>query len=86
MTPIFQRKRDPANIGRRCRSATLKDLAQELKLDWDTVETLEKQYMAAQLAKAGTPGPKVIGIDEISIRKGHTYRIVVSDLVRGRPI
>jgi transposase len=24
--------------------------------------------------------------DEISIRKGHTYRIVVSDLVRDRPI
>ncbi|MBE7444893.1 MAG: transposase [Planctomycetia bacterium] len=30
--------------------------------------------------------PRVIGIDEISIRKGHTYRIVVSDLERGRPI
>jgi transposase len=28
----------------------------------------------------------VIGIDEISIRKGHTYRIVVSDLERRRPI
>ena len=42
--------------------------------------------MAAQLAKAGRPGPKVIGIDEISIRKRHTYRIVVSDLIRGRPI
>jgi transposase len=28
----------------------------------------------------------VIGVDEISIRKGHDYRIVVSDLVRGRPI
>ena len=28
----------------------------------------------------------MIGIDEISVRKGHTYRIVVSDLVRGRPI
>ena len=28
----------------------------------------------------------MIGIDEISIRKGHTYRIVVSDLLRGRPI
>ena len=37
-------------------------------------------------ARAGTPGPKVIGIDEIAIRKGHSYRIVVSDLVRGRPI
>lgn len=34
----------------------------------------------------GTPGPKVIGIDEISIKKGHSYRIVVSDLVRRRPI
>jgi transposase len=34
----------------------------------------------------GTPGPTVIGIDEISVRKGHDYRIVVSDLVRERPI
>ena len=64
----------------------IRDRAKELHLDWDTVKTLEKQYMRAQLAKAGTPGPKAIGIDEISIRKGHTYRIVVSDLLRRRPI
>jgi len=57
-----------------------------LKLDWHTVKALEKQYMRAQLQRAGTPGPKAIGIDEVSIRKGHTYRIVVSDLLRGRPI
>ncbi len=82
----FYTKRFAYYVGRRCRSATIKDIAQELKLDWDTVKTLEKQYMAAQLAKAGRPGPKVIGIDEISIRKGHTYRIVVSDLIRKRPI
>jgi transposase len=42
--------------------------------------------MRAQLAKAGKPRPKVIGIDEISIRKGHTYRVVVSDLEKSRPI
>jgi transposase len=42
--------------------------------------------MREQLRRAGTPGPKVIGIDEVSIRKGHTYRIVVSDLLRRRPI
>jgi len=47
---------------------------------------LDKQYMEAQLKRVGTPGPQVIGIDEMSIRKGHDYRIVVSDLVRGRPI
>jgi transposase len=28
----------------------------------------------------------VIGIDEVSLRKVHRYRIVVSDLGRGRPI
>jgi transposase len=82
----FYTKRFAHYVGRRCRSATIKDIAEELKLDWDTVKTLEKQYMRAPLVKAGTPGPKVIGIDEIAIRKGHTYRIVVSDLVRGRPI
>ena len=82
----FYTKRFAYYVGRRCRSATIKDIAEELKLDWHAVKELDKQYMAAQLAKAGSPGPKVIGIDEISISKRHTYRIVVSDLVRGRPI
>ncbi len=83
--PLYT-KRFAFYVGRRCRSATIKDVARELRLDWHTVKQLEKQYMAAQLARAGKPGPKAIGVDEISIRKGHTYRIVVSDLIRGRPI
>jgi transposase len=73
-------------VGRRCRSTSIKDVAAEMHLDWHAVKELEKQYMRDQLKRAGTPGPKVIGIDEISIRKGHTYRIVVSDLERRRPI
>ena len=73
-------KRFAYYVGRRCRAATIKDVAADLKLDWHTVKTLDQQYMEAQLARAGTPGPQVIGIDEIAIRKGHTYRIVVSDL------
>jgi transposase len=82
----FYTKRFAYYVGRRCRTATVKDVAKELKLDWHTVKQLDKQYMKAQLAKAGKPQPKVIGIDEISIRKGHTYRIVVSDLEKSRPI
>jgi transposase len=61
-------------------------VAKEFHLNWKTVKALEKQYMQEQLRRAGTPGPKIIGIDEVSIRKGHTYRIVVSDLERKRPI
>ena len=78
--PLYT-KRFAYFVGRRCRQATIKDVAKELALDWHTVKALEMQYMGAQLARAGTPGPQVIGID---IRKGHTYRIVVSDLVRGQ--
>ena len=79
--PLYT-KRFAHYVGRRCRSAAIKDIADELKLDWDTVKTLEKQYMQAQLERAGKPGPKAIGVDEISVRKGHSYRIVVSDLIR----
>ena len=79
-------KRFAFEVGRRCRSASIRDVANELRLDWHTVKELDKQYMRAQLAKAGTPAPSVIGIDEVSIRKGHDYRIVVSDLLRARPI
>jgi transposase len=83
--PLYT-KRFAYFFGRRCRGATIKDVAEELKLDWHTVKTLDQQYMEAQLERAGRPGPQVIGVDEIAIRKGHSYRIVVSDLLRGRPL
>jgi transposase len=82
----FYSKRFAFYIGRRCRDSSIQDVAREFHLDWKTVKTLEKQYMREQLRRAGNPRPKVIGIDEVSIRKGHTYRIVVSDLERKRPI
>jgi len=82
----FYTKRFVYYVGRCCRAATIKDIAEELKLVWHTVKERGKPYMTAQLSKAGRPGPKVIGVDEISIRKRHTYRIVVSDLLRRRPI
>jgi len=82
----FYTKRFAFFVGRRCRASTIKDVAREFQLDWHSVKELEMQYMREQLRRAGLPGPKVIGVDEISIRKGHTYRIVVSDLLRCRPI
>lgn len=82
----FYTKRFAFFVGRRCRVATIKDVAKETHLDWRAIKSLEMQYMREQLRRAGTPAPRAIGIDEISIRKGHTYRIVVSDLGRMRPI
>ena len=82
----FYTKRFAFFVGRRCRSMTIKDVAEETRLDWKTIKNLDTQYMCEQLRRAGKPTPKVVGIDEVSIRKGHTYRIVVSDLQRRRPI
>jgi len=82
----FYTKRFAWHIGRRCRQSSISDVPREFKLNWQTVKSLDMQYMAEQLKRVGLPGPKAIGIDEISIRKGHTYRIVVSDLIRKRPI
>jgi len=82
----FYTKRFADYVGRRCRDSSLKAVAQELRLDWKTVKELDKQYMREQLRRVGCPAPLVLGIDEVSIRKGHTYRIVVSDLLRERPI
>ena len=45
-----------------------------------------KDSAIEQLKQAGKPAPRVIGIDEISIKKRHQYRIIVSDLERGRAI
>jgi transposase len=83
--PFFT-KRFAYYVGRRCRGSSIQDIAEELHLDWRTVKALEMQYMREMLRRIGTPGPEVIGLDEISVRKGHDYRIVVSDLGRRRAI
>ena len=82
----FSTKRFAFYVGRRCRAPPIRDVAKELRLDWHTVKALEQQSMREQLRRAGTPGPQVIGLDEVSIKKGHVSRIVVSDLLRQRPI
>jgi len=82
----FYTKRFAFTVGRRCRVMTVKDVAKEYRLDWHTVKALDKEYMEKQLERNPVAAPRVIGIDEISVRKGHDYRIVVSDLERGRPI
>ena len=73
-------------VGTLCRDMSNKAVAQLLHLHVHTVKDLDIRYMQAWLAKTPPPAPQVIGVDELSIKKGHTYRIVVSDLERGHPI
>ena len=74
------------HVGALCREMTNKAVAELEHLHDSTVKDLDKVYMQKQVTRAGTAAPRAIGIDEIAIRKGHNYRVVVSDLDRGRPI
>ena len=79
-------KRFARHVGALCREMTVKAVAELEHLHESTVKDLDKLYMQEQVAAAGRPAPRAIGVDEIAIRKGHTYRVIVSDLERGRPI
>ena len=74
------------HVGAVCRDMSNKAVAQLLPLHEHTVKDLDTRYMRDWLAQTPQPAPRIIGVDELSIRKGHTYRIIVSDLERGRPI
>ena len=65
---------------------TVKDVARSERLHHTTVKDLDKRYMTEQLRRNPMPATAAIGVDEIAIRKGHDYRVVVSDLERQRPI
>ena len=49
----FYTKRFAWLVGRRCRRRTIRDVAEELQLDWHTVKELDKQYMGEQISVAG---------------------------------
>jgi transposase len=74
-------------IGELCREMTVKRVAELNNLSWDQVWRMEKCYMR-RLLEQHPPAEhlRAIGVDEISIRKGHTYAIVVADLDEQRPI
>ena len=72
--------------GKLCRDMPNQRVAEMERLHHSTVNDLDKRYMQKQVERAGLPAPRAIGIDELSIRKGHNYRVIVSDLERGRPI
>ncbi len=75
------------HIGRQCREMTVRRVAELNHLSWDQVRRMEMAYMRRLLEKRPPAAHlRAIGIDEISIRKGHTYAIVVADLDQQRPI
>jgi len=70
-------------IGHLCREMSIKRVAELNNLSWDQVCRMEKWYMRRLLEQnPPTVQLRSIGMDEISIRKGHTYAIWSPILIR----
>jgi transposase len=80
-------KRFERMIGKDCRAMTVKEVAERHRLSWDQVRRMDVAYMR-ELWSKHLPSLRLraIGVDEISIRRGHSYAIVVADLDQKRPI
>ncbi|MBE7443876.1 MAG: hypothetical protein HS132_00830 [Planctomycetia bacterium] len=72
-------------MGRKCRTMTVKDVAKDFRLDWDTVKTLDKENEEAT-SEVSSSSTSCNWYRRNIYKERHTYRIVVSDLERGRPI
>lgn len=65
---------------------TLTDVARLLDIGWDCVKDIVKSRLLRRFSKVSFKDVRYLGIDEISIRKGHKYITLVMDLERGNVI
>ncbi len=66
-----------------CEMASLKEVAERLKLDWKTVKEIDRAFIKALLPKISDLDVRRIAIDEIAIMKGHKYLTIIRDYDTG---
>ncbi len=70
-----------------CARMTIRDVAEHTRLHWETVKNIDKKRLKRQLPRAEDLRPvKYLGIDEVSVRRGHRYLTTVVDLQTGRVV
>ena len=65
------------------RRTTVEDVARHLGMSWDTVKDIHLQSLRRKYAKRKLRHLKYLGVDEVAVRKGHSYLTVVVDLETG---
>jgi transposase len=62
---------------------TIQDVAQHVKIGWDTVKEIQKRNLERHYARPKLKHLQQLAIDEISVGKGHRYVTVVLDWKSG---
>jgi transposase len=65
---------------------TIADVAQHLKMSWNTVKEIQRLYLRRHYSKPRLKNVRYIAIDEFAVQKGHQYMTVVYDLEAGRAL
>jgi transposase len=63
---------------------TVKEIAQHLGLDWKTVKEIHKGYLKRKFAGENFGNPRILAVDEISLKKRHHYLTVILNWESGR--
>lgn len=66
-----------------CRIGTIADVARFLRVSWDTVKDIQKEYLGRHFGHPDIKAVRHIGIDEFAVAKGHVYMTIVVDLDTG---
>jgi transposase len=62
-----------------CRYMSIKEIAEHLGLDWKTVKEIHKRSLQQKYAHQELGSPRILVVDEISIRKRHRYLTIIAN-------
>lgn len=69
-----------------CLYMTIKAVADNLGMSWNTVKEINKERLKRKYSRPDLHGLRLIGIDEFAVKKGHVYMTIVVDLETGRVV
>jgi transposase len=67
-----------------CRLMSIKEVANHLDLDWKTVKEIHKGHLVEKFANEDIGNPRLLAVDEISLKKRHHYLTVIINWETGK--
>lgn len=67
-----------------CQFMTVKEIAKHLGLDWKTVKDIHKTHLKSKFSQEDIGTPRILAVDEISLKKRHHYLTVILNWQNGK--
>jgi transposase len=67
-----------------CQYMTITEVAKHLGLDWKTVKEIHKQYLREKFSHEDIGYPRLLAVDEVSLKKRHHYLTLIINWEIGR--